>query len=250
MKERVRVNKTSAGDEKNLAEKTSAAKRSFSRRHDDLENRPQKNPFLIPFFLIFTFACIEFYAGLWTQSLALLGDAWHMFSDVLALSLAMAAHGVIQANLQPSHDANASDQKNVSKAEIVVSSINAILMLGVISWIVIEAIERFNHPQPILGSYVMVVALIGFVVNLIVAQHLHRHVHEHDDMDNLNHRAAMLHVVGDVMGSVAALIAGGVVFFTGWLPIDPILSIFIAVLLLVSTLFLLKDIWFAYRHNQ
>ena len=191
---------------------------------------PTSNPFLIPFLLIFIFAIVELFGGIWTQSLALLGDAWHMLSDVAALGLAMlAAHRVSQAN--------AANQK--SKAEIVASILNALLMLAVAAWIVVEAIERLNDPKPVAGVYVMLIAFVGLVINIVVAKQLH----QHDGDKGLNHQAAFLHVMGDLLGSVAALVAGLVVYTTGWLPIDPILSLFISVLLLIGTFSLIKNIW-------
>lgn len=192
------------------------------------------NPFFIPFLLILVYALVEFFGAIWTQSLALLGDAWHMFSDVLALGLAMyASHHASKARLQ--------DQR--SRAEVAVSAINATLMLMVIVWIVYEAIQRLNHPAPVAGGYVTLIAFLGLLVNLVVAHRLHHHAHHHDAHDNLNHRAALLHVMGDVLGSVAALTAGLVIYFTGWLAIDPLLSMLISLLLLIVTVNLIKDIW-------
>lgn len=202
--------------------------------HDEAHAHSHGNPFLIPFVLILVFAIVEFSGAVWTQSLALLGDAWHMFSDVLALGLAMyAAHRSSKARLKDKH----------SRAEMIVSAINAMLMLIVIVWIVLEAIERLQHPQPVSGGYVTVIAFLGLVVNLVVAQRLHHQAHHHGGKDNLNHRAALLHVMGDVLGSVAALTAGVVIYFTGWLAIDPLLSMVISLLLLLVTASLIKDIW-------
>lgn len=205
------------------------------RRHDDVENQPKKNAFIIPFILVLIFAIIEFYTGIWAKSLALVGDAWHMFSDVFALGVAMVASFLARRSAH--HHGN-------TKVEVAASVVNAVVMLVVIGWIAYEAVERFNHPQVIAGAsgVVMVVAFIGLVVNLVVAKQLHAHGHDHGSHDNLNHRAALLHVMGDILGSIAALIAGAVIFFTGWLPIDPILSIVISILLLLSTLNLIKDI--------
>lgn len=202
--------------------------------HDHARAHDHGNPFFIPFLLILVFALVEFFGGVWTQSLALLGDAWHMFSDVLALGLAMyAAHRASKARLQEKH----------SCAEMVVSAINAVLMLIVIVWIVLEAIERLNRPQSVSGGYATLIAFLGLVVNLVVAQRLHHQAHHHGGKDNLNHRAALLHVMGDVLGSVAALTAGVVIYFTGWLAIDPLLSLVISLLLLLVTMSLIKDIW-------
>lgn len=196
------------------------------------------NPFLIPFLLILVYAIVEFLGGIWTQSLALLGDAWHMFSDVFALGLAMYA---------AYHASKARRQAQQSRVEIFVSAINAVLMLVVVVWIVLEALERLQHPQAVAGGYVMLIAFFGLVVNLVVAQRLHHHAHHHGGKDNLNHRAALLHVMGDILGSVAALVAGVVIYFTGWLAIDPLLSIIISILLLLVTASLIRDIWRGYR---
>ena len=203
-------------------------------QHDESHAHTHGNPFLVPFLLILVFALVEFFGAIWTQSLALLGDAWHMFSDVLALGLAMyAAHRASKARLK----------NKQSRAEMMVSAINAILMLIVIVWIVMEALDRLQHPQPVAGGYVTLIAFLGLVVNLVVAQRLHHQAHHHSGKDNLNHRAALLHVMGDILGSIAALTAGVVIYFTGWLAIDPILSLVISLLLLLVTVSLINDIW-------
>lgn len=197
--------------------------------HDD---HAHGNPFWIPFLAIALFTVVEFVGGIWTQSLALLSDAWHMLFDVLALGLAMwAAHRV-----RTGHPAS-------QQTELRVSMVNAVSMLLVTAGIVIEAIERLKHPVTVAGGYVSVIALVGLLVNLFVAKHMH-HQHEHHGGDaSLNHRAAFLHVLGDLLGSVTAVAAGVVIYFTGWMTIDPILSILISLLLLVVTLNLIRDIY-------
>ena len=196
------------------------------------------NGFAVPFLLIFVFAFIELFGGIYTQSLALVSDAWHMFSDVFALGLAwFAAH----LSAKPGTHKHANGQSHI---EIAAAAFNAILMLSVIGYIVYEALQRFKHPQVVTGAYVMLIALAGLVVNLIVAKMLHgNHAHDH------NKKAAYLHVMGDLLGSVAAIIAGAVIYITGWQQIDPILSIFISMLILVVTIQLMKDIWFAYKNG-
>jgi len=198
--------------------------------HDHNHVHESDNPFLLPFFLILIFAVIELAGGIWTNSLALLGDAWHMFSDVFALGLAwFASH----------HAATSKKHKSgQSHIEIMASIINAVLMLIVVVYIVVEAVDRLKNPHVVTGGYVMLIAFVGLIVNIIVAKLLH-----HDDHNDHNRRAAFLHVLGDLLGSVAALVAGAVIYFTGWLPIDSILSIFISLLILAVTLKLIKDIW-------
>jgi len=202
----------------------------------DDHNHSHGNPFAIPFFLILAFAVIEFAGGVWTQSLALLGDAWHMFSDVFALALAWYASTQAQKIQSKKH---ASGQSHI---EIRASIINVALMFAVVIWIVFEAIQRLKNPPSIAGGYVMLIAFVGLVVNVVVAQRLHHQANHHGGKDNLNHRAALLHVLGDLLGSVAALLAGAVIYFTGWLAADPILSLFISALIFAVTLKLANDI--------
>jgi cobalt-zinc-cadmium efflux system protein len=198
--------------------------------HNHEHKNSQRSAFSLPFFLILIFAVVELVGGIWTQSLALQGDAWHMFSDVFALGLAWFA-----AHHAASSAKHASGQSHL---EIGASIINAVLMIVVVVYIIVEAIDRLKNPHNVTGGYVMLIAFVGLIVNIIVAKLLH-----HDDESDHNRRAAFLHVMGDLLGSVAALAAGAVIYFTGWLPIDSILSIFISVLILIVTLKLIKDIW-------
>ena len=201
------------------------------------DNHHHGNAFASPFFIILGFAAIEFYGGVFTNSLALMGDAGHMLSDALALGLAWFASHYAKKSSAKKH------ASGLTHLELYASIINCVLMLGVTIYIVIEAIDRLKTPQNVTGFYVMVLALIGVAVNLIVAKMLHHHGEEHGGKDNLNHRAAFLHVLGDLLASVAALIAGAVIYFTGWLAADPILSLLISALILIGTLNLAKDIW-------
>ncbi len=199
------------------------------------ENHSDHHHYFIPFMLIFLFAIVETAGGFWTGSLALLSDAAHMFSDVAALGLAWIA-GIV------THKPNAKRHvSGVSYAELAVSIINAVAMLVISVFVVVEAIIRFKHPQAVQGGGVVLLATIGFIVNLIVAKQLHHQAEHHGE--SLNNRAAFLHVLGDLAGSAAAIIAGVVIYITGWMPIDPILSILISLLILVPTLKLIHDIW-------
>jgi len=206
--------------------------------HHHQPDHDHGNPFVIPFILILAFAIVELWGGVWTQSLALLSDAWHMFSDVAALGVAMIAANQVAKS------------KQGGRVELMASSINAVMMLVVIAWIVIEAIERLQNPRAVTGAYVMLIALIGLVVNLVVAKHLHHIAHDHGGDKSLNQRAALLHVMGDILGSVAALLAGGIIYFTGWMTIDPILSLLIACVLLFATMGLIKDIGRTYAKQH
>ena len=201
------------------------------------DNHQHGNAFALPFIIILVFAAIEYFGGLFTHSLALMGDAGHMLSDAAALGMAwFASH----------HAGKTGAKKHVSgltHLELIASIINCVLMFGVTVYIVAEAIDRLKNPQNVAGFYVMVLAVVGVAVNLVVAKMLHHHGEQHGGNANLNHRAAFLHVLGDLLASVAALAAGAIIYFTGWLPADPILSLLISALILFSTLQLAKDIW-------
>jgi cobalt-zinc-cadmium efflux system protein len=184
---------------------------------------------LIALALTIGFAGFEALAGLWSGSLALLGDAGHMVTDAVALALAALAAWIATHPPSPRHS------YGLGRAEVVAALVNALFMLAIVIGIVVEAIERLRAPQPVLAGMVMLVASAGLAVNAAVVLALRR------EAQTLNVRAAVLHVIGDVLGSVAALIAGAVIYFTGWTAIDPILSLFICVLILLSSLALIRD---------
>lgn len=174
------------------------------------------------------YALVEAAGGVWTGSLALLSDAGHMFSDVLALVVAWIASLLAQRPPSSRHSFG------LARAEVLGSLLNGLLMLVVIALIAHSAVERLGSPVPIDGFWTMLIAAVGLVVNIAVIVLLSR------TRQTLNVRGALLHVIGDLLGSVAALVAGVVVLATGWLPADPLLSLAIALLILVSTVKLLR----------
>ncbi len=176
------------------------------------------------------FAIIEVIGGLLSGSLALLGDAGHMFSDATALGLAAFAAWVAR---QPS---SARHSYGLVRAEVVAALVNGLFMLVIVFMIAYHAVERLWQPQPVAGGTVMIIAAIGLIVNVVVAMILHR------GEQTLNTRAAFLHVLGDLLGSVAALVSGVVIYFTGWMPIDPLLSLLICALILYSSVRLLREV--------
>ena len=180
--------------------------------------------------LTLSFAFVEAVAGWWSGSLALVADAGHMLTDATALGLAALAAWL--ARRPPS----ARHTYGLVRAEVLAALVNGLLMLGLIAFVAVEAVQRFGHPRDIHGEAVIVVAAIGLLVNLLVAWRLSRGGHD------LNTRAALLHVIGDLLGSVAALAAGAVVLLTGWTPIDPLLSLLVAGLILVSAWRLLSEV--------
>jgi cobalt-zinc-cadmium efflux system protein len=180
--------------------------------------------------LTLAFAVIEAAAGAWSGSLALFGDAGHMFTDALALALAFVAARVA---LRP---ASARHSFGLARAEALAALANSLVMLIVVAVLLWQAVTRLIEPRPVTGEAVTVVALVGLGINLFVAWRLTR-----NEVD-LNTRAALLHVIGDALGSVAALASGLVIQFTGWVAIDPLLTMLICGLILASTLNLLRQV--------
>jgi cobalt-zinc-cadmium efflux system protein len=175
------------------------------------------------------FAAVEGATGIISGSLALLSDAGHMLTDSISLVLAaIAAH---LARRPPSMQ----HSYGFARAEVLAAMLNALFMLGIVTWIASEAFARLVTPRHVAGEAVTVVALIGLMVNIIVAWLLTR------GSATLNKRAALVHVMGDALGSVAALASGLIILFSGWMLIDPILSMVVALLILFSTLNLLRE---------
>lgn len=175
------------------------------------------------------FSLVEAAGGWWSGSLALLSDAGHMLTDALALTLALFAQRIAR---RPPSERNSF---GYARAEVIGAFANAMFMVVVVALIVFEAVQRLLHPSPVAGGTVMAIAGAGLGINLLVARLLHGH-HE-----NMNARAAYLHVLSDVLGSVAALLAGAIIWWTGWLPADPLLSIMVSMMMLAATWRLLKQ---------
>lgn len=175
------------------------------------------------------YAVVEAVGGAMLGSLALISDAGHMLSDSLALGLAAFAAWLAARPAGERHS------YGFARAEVVAAFVNGLALLLVVIFIAVEAVGRLLDPQPVGGLGVMLVAFIGMLLNLAVAFLIGR------GAKDMNTRAAMLHVVGDLIGSVAAITAGAVIYFTGWQPVDPLLSLVIAVLILASTMRLLRD---------
>lgn len=180
--------------------------------------------------IILGFALFEALGGWWAQSLALLGDAGHMVSDATALGLAALAAHIAKRPPSLRHS------YGLGRAEVVAALINGVFMVAVVALIIGAAINRLRQPVPVAGGVVMAIAFVGLLVNLVVAWVLSR------GERTLNSRAALLHVLGDTLASVAALISGVVIYYTGWLPVDPLLSLFICVLILYSAARLLREV--------
>ncbi len=175
------------------------------------------------------FAVVEALTGWLSGSLALISDAGHMVSD--ALSLGLGTFAVWIGNRPPTQR----HSYGLQRAEVIAALLNGVLLLTVISAIVYEAIVRIKTPTLVNGVPVIIVAFFGMLLNAINGWMLSRME------QGLNTRAAMIHVIGDFLGSVAALLAGIIVWWTGWMPIDPILSLVVAALMLYSTVRILTE---------
>jgi cobalt-zinc-cadmium efflux system protein len=180
--------------------------------------------------LTLVLALIEVGGGWYAGSLALLGDAGHMFSDTTALGLAAFAAWVARQPPSLRHS------YGLVRAEAVAALFNGFFMVAVVIGITLQAVQRLQEPRTIDSMTVMAIATAGLIVNLVVFRMLH------GGEKTLNVRAALLHVLGDLLGSVAALLSGIVIYFTGWTAIDPLLSFFICALILISSLRLLREV--------
>lgn len=196
--------------------------------HDHSHRHSQKH-FWLAFAVTLGFAGLEALAGAFAHSLALLGDAGHMATDSIALLLA----GL--AGLMAARPASHRHSYGFGRVEVFAALINTLLMLAIVAGIAIEGVARLRRPEPVHAPLVIGVGLAGLLVNYLIYRVVER------GHASLNVRATLLHVLSDMLGSGAALVAGLVVQFTGWLPIDPLLSLFIALLILISSLRLLRD---------
>lgn len=175
------------------------------------------------------FAVVELIGGLLAGSLALISDAGHMVTDSLALGMAAIAAWLARRPPSRRHT------YGLGRIETLAAFVNALIMIGIVIAVTGFAVRRLLAPPSVDGGIVTWVALIGLLINLAVAWLLM------GGRRNVNVKAALLHVLGDLLGSVAALVSGIVILYSGWTPIDPLLSLFIAGLILVSAIRVLRE---------
>jgi len=176
----------------------------------------------------------ELVGGLWTGSLALLADAGHMLTDVASLALALGALWMARRPATTRHTFA------FARVEILAALVNGLFLWGVVGWVAWEAIARLRDPQPVMGGPMMAIAAGGLVVNGIALWILHRGRDEEGER-SLNLHGALLHVLGDLLGSVGALVAGGAILWGGWTLADPIASLAIGGLILLSSWRLVRE---------
>ena len=202
-------------------------------RHVHVAEARSQSALALALCLTLCFAAVEVVFGFLSNSLALISDAGHMVTDAAALGLALLAQLI--AKRPPS----ARHSFGFGRAEALAAFVNGLAMLAVVGWIMFEAVQRFANPQPVQGATVFIVAGIGLAINLVVAWVLS---HDHQ---NMNTRAALVHVMGDLLGSIAALVAGAVIHLTGWMRVDPVLSVLVSLLILHSTTGILRQSYHA-----
>lgn len=176
------------------------------------------------------FMVAEFAGGLISGSLALIADAGHMLTDFAGLTLAWLGFRVARRPADPKRS------YGYGRFGVLVAYTNGLALFAIAIWIVVEAVHRIQAPTEILGGVMLVVALVGLAVNLLAFWLLHG-----GDIENLNVRAARLHVLGDLFGSLAALGAALVILATGWTLIDPLLSVLVSLLILGSAFRIVRD---------
>ncbi|HZS65702.1 MAG TPA: cation diffusion facilitator family transporter [Burkholderiales bacterium] len=186
-------------------------------------------PLAIAALATIAYGVIEAAGGWWTGSLALLSDAGHMLTDGAALGLSATAAWMARRPPSSRHS------YGLGRAEVVAALLNAGAMLVIIVALAYEAVVRLREPAPVQGLIAAAIAAAGLALNLFVLQRLSPHAHD------MNARAARLHVLGDVLGSVAALAAGALVALTGWTRIDPLASLVICALIAFSSMRLLRE---------
>lgn len=193
--------------------------------HDapEAERRSKERAIAIAALMTGGFMGAELVGGLVSGSLALIADAGHMLMDFASLIFAWLAFRVAR------RPADMKRTYGFDRFSVLAAFVNGLSLFAIAVWIMVEAVNRLRDPPEVLGGLMLWVAGVGLVVNIVVFWVLSR-----AEGDNLNVRAAALHVMGDLLGSVAAIIASVIIMWTDWTPIDPILSVFVVLLILRS----------------
>lgn len=200
--------------------------------HHSHTHGANKKTLLIAFIIIAGYMIVEVIGGMMTNSLALLSDAGHMLSDAISLGIGIIAFTISErvANHQKTY--------GYKRFEILAAVFNGVTLVAIALFIFYEAIKRFANPPEVASTGMLYIATIGLFVNILVAWILMR---GGDTKDNLNMRAAFLHVISDMLGSIGAMIAALLMIFFGWGWADPLASVIVALLVLVSGSRVTKD---------
>ncbi len=198
--------------------------------HTHNHQKKLQGKFKIAFLVTFCVFLGEVIGGIWSGSLALLSDAAHVLSDVFSLLISWFA---IYLSTRP---ATSSRTFGYHRAEVFAALINGVTLIVISGWIFYEAYQRYNSPEEMRVTGMFVVACLGLAANLFILWQLHGESH-----GNLNVRSAVLHVIGDTLSSVAVVIGGAIILWTGWYPIDTILSCLIGTIILISAINITKE---------
>jgi cobalt-zinc-cadmium efflux system protein len=204
-------------------------------------NKTIENSFIISMILTAVILVAEIVGGYWTGSLALLSDAAHVFTDILALGLSYLA---LRLSALPADDRHT---YGYHRMEVLAALVNGVSLVIIAIEIFTESWQRWQNPQAIKSLETMAIASIGLIVNLIIIFVLGRHGHEHEEggeeneREDLNIHSAFLHVLGDVAATLGVIVAAGVIWLTGWKWVDPLMSVFIGILILFSSWRVLKS---------
>lgn len=190
-----------------------------------------KKALIISFILIAFYMIAEFIGGFLTNSLALISDAGHMLSDAAALGLSLSAL------IFGAKAATPSKTYGYKRFEILAALLNGVVLVVLAIFIFIEAIDRLSAPPTVIGQGMIIISSVGLIVNIVVAWILH----SKGSKENLNVRSAFLHVIGDLLGSVGAIIAAVLIILFGWYIADPIASMIVSVLIIYSGWHILKE---------
>ena len=199
--------------------------------HHDHTQGANKKALTISLILIASFMIVEVIGGVLTNSLALLSDAGHMLSDAISLAVALAAFKMGEKA------ADSARTFGYRRFEILAAVFNGVTLIVIAVFIIAEAAGRFVNPPEVATTGMLIIAFLGLVINIVVAKILM----SGDTHDNLNMKGALLHVFGDLLGSVAAIVAALSIMFFGWGFMDPLASVIVAILIAVSGFRILRQ---------
>ena len=200
------------------------------KHHHHQANLSVQKAFVIGIALNTLFVIVEFSVGIWNHSVGLISDAGHNLSDVASLLLAMLAYGLTKIAATKKYT------YGFKKTTVLVSLINAVILLIAVGWIISESIEKIISPKPVHGSVIAWVAALGILINLLTAALFLKR----KDKD-LNIKGAYLHMVADALVSLGVVISGILIYYTDWYILDPIIGLGVALVIIISTWSLLKE---------
>ncbi|MFS1511934.1 cation diffusion facilitator family transporter [Chengkuizengella sp. SCS-71B] len=204
---------------------------TYTHNHSNNHTSNNKKGLTIALIITSTIMLLEFFGGLITNSLALLSDSGHMLSDAASLALSLVAMWIATKPVR------SSKTYGFHRFEILAALFNGVTLFIIAGFIISEAYARFWEPPTVASGSMMIIATIGLLANIMSAWVLMR---KGDVKDNINVRSAYLHIIGDALGSVGAIIAGFIMLVFGWYVADPIISVIVAILILKSAWGIIK----------